>query len=271
MKLPKDKHTALALMKKGKAMAYKHRTLLVLLTLIVMNVFIHTGNAQEDAYSVRLGKADAPNELLIYFSLGCSHCLTYFDRHNQDIKSYVDRGLLKVELVEVSGMVDNAEDKAAYEKAMDSTVPVSKVYACITEENPDMAFEYMRRFVKSAKVALYGSDLPWNKWPYAKTEDLNPSSNSPYFNAEAENVQAELAKLFFLDSDAKGENCFSAADDKRLSRKVFAQFKRFIDTDYEGVPVVILNGEYVPPKKHRSMFLNISSWFLNGQELKVKP
>ena len=259
MKLPKDKQSTKAFLQKGKEMAYKHRSILILLILIVLNVFARPGIAKDDAYSVRLGNADKANELLVYFSLGCSHCLSYFDKHNQLIKKYVDRGLLNVELVEVPGMVDNVEDKDAYVKAMESTIPVSKVYACITEEDPDMAFEYMRRFVKSAKVALHGSDLPWNQWPYAKPEDLNPSSDSPYFNAKTKDVQQELAKLFFLDSDASGKNCMSPADDKRLAQKVYAQFERFIETDYDGVPVVIFNGEYVPPSKHRSMFLGISS------------
>lgn len=241
-------------------MGYKHRTLLVLITFIAMSAFIYacTGNAQEGAYSVRLGDPEAKNELVVYFSLGCSHCLTYFDRHNQTIQNYTDRGMLKVELVEVPGLIDKITNQEAYEQAQAGAIPVSKTFACLTEENPERAFEYMRIFVKSAKVALRGSEVAWNKWPYAKTAHLNPSSNSPYFNAEAEDVQQELAKLFFLDSEATGENCMSSADDRRLAQKVSAQLQRFRDSGYTGVPTVLFNGDLIPPKKYRSMFLSIS-------------
>jgi protein-disulfide isomerase len=241
-------------------MAYKHRSLLVLIALIAMNAFVHTGNAQEGAYSVRLGDPEAKNELVVYFSLGCSHCLTYFDRYDQTIQNYVDRGMLKVELLEVPGLIDKITNQEAYERAQADAIPVSKTYACLTEENPEKAFEYIRIFVKSAKVALRGSEVAWNKWPYAKTANLNPSSNSPYFNAEAEDVQQELAKLFFLDSEATGENCMSNADDRRLAQKVSAQLQRFRDSGYTGVPTIIFNGDLIPPEKHRSMFLRISQF-----------
>lgn len=246
------------LKKQAKVAGNKHRGVLILVILILLNVMVRPTIAKEDAYSARLGKPDAPNELVIYFSLGCSHCLTYFDKHNMLIQNYIDRGLLKVELIEVAGLIDKSDDEKAYKKAQTATVPVSKTYACVAEENPEKAFEYIRIFVKSAKVALNGSTLAWNKWPYAKIEDLNPLSNSPFFNAKAKNVQQELAKLFFLESEVKGDKCLSKADDKRLAHKVSAQLDRFIESNYSGVPVVIFNGEYVPPKKHTSMFINIS-------------
>lgn len=245
----------------------KNRALLVLSILLVIYAAIPSNSiAQSNAYSARIGKDNAPHELVIYFSLGCSHCLTSFDMKMGAFQEYVNKGELRVELVEVPGLINGSYDKDAYDEARRNSVYVSNAFACVTEEAPERAMEFIRIFIKSVKVALHGSERNWGTWPYAKTEDLNPSADSPFFNAQAKNPQKELAKNFFLETEVSAQHCLSPKDEARLHEKVNAQSKRFLNTKADGVPLYILDGEVVPHSHiARTLYKNI-----RGKEIGTK-
>ena len=238
--------------RKEKRITYIKRTMLCML--ILFSVTAQSAVAQERAYSVRLGNENAKNELVIYFSLGCSHCIMFFEQHAASLQKYIDNGTLKIELVEVQGAINFYGSMATYQKAREATLPVSKTFACLTHVEPERAFEFISIFSKSVKVVLHGSELTWQRWAYAQTEDVNKSANSPFFNAKAKDVQMELAKLFFLEAEVDGTECAGAANQNALDMQVSAQAKRFETLGIKSVPATVFNGKYVPNKKHSLIF-----------------
>lgn len=232
----------------------KHLLIALIFILIGCVTMAQSAVAQERAYSVRLGNENAKNELVIYFSLGCSHCIMFFEQHAASLQKHIDNGTLKIELVEVQGAINFYGSMATYQKAREATLPVSKTFACLTHVEPERAFEFISIFSKSVKVVLHGSELTWQRWAYAQTENVNKSAHSPFFNAKAKDVQMELAKLFFLEAEVDGTECAGAANQNTLSTQVSAQTKRFENSGIKSVPATVFNGKYVPNKKHSLIF-----------------
>ncbi|MEM6669580.1 MAG: hypothetical protein AAF661_10220 [Pseudomonadota bacterium] len=191
------------------------------------------------ARSAFLGRAGAPNVLMMHIALGCSHCLTSLDGRIGVLKELVAAGRLRIDLNEVSGFAAlRRKDAEADRRAARQSMTAGWVYDCAVRHNPNRALDLIATFIAVLKEDMPGGDgmEKWSDWVYATPSDL--AEGRMVGDLEPGSV---LITSFSGAIDYGPPACLD--DRANASARMKTRLGRFSDEEHQSAPSYFLNGQ----------------------------
>jgi hypothetical protein len=142
-------------------------------------------NTDRQARSAIVGFDNAPNTLTVYFSLACPHCLRSIETVHRRVHDMITASELKIELIEVPGMVGKPP-AAAYEtkeqkrRAIRNGYQASLVFSCAAGMEPNMAWRRIARFYYALRKAVDPEKFDYRNWAFAEPGHLTMEALKPW-------------------------------------------------------------------------------------------
>ena len=134
-----------------------------------------------DAAYVDLGHNSAAPTLEVYFSLGCNHCLTFFDKYLPRLEQRVAEGTLNLRLLEVPALTPgwwghrDAERSNAVSKQR--ALLASRYGHCAAAESGTRYVAFLRQFISALQTnILRVDDESWEYYVLAKASEFSSAS-----------------------------------------------------------------------------------------------
>lgn len=130
--------------------------------LIVVSALVALPGMADDILNpVVIGDDDAPYSVQIQFSAGCSHCVTFFEEHARHLRLAADRGQMRIELLDVPGLVDMGLSDFTRQRATFASFALD----CIAmEKGADLMLEALANMGTLAREAMRDETALRGSW-----------------------------------------------------------------------------------------------------------
>lgn len=208
--------------------------------LIFFLVALPLAQAQEEAapaapFDAQIGSLDYRQDVTVYYSMSCAHCLDFLDRNLARLAAQARAGHAKLTLIEAPGYVAEVDEKFyGYDT---KGVFASNAMRCVAATGDAEAYiDALLAAISIAKAAVkpdpertdwQNGNITWQHWVHASGKTLNDGFVHGYMY---EAIMAS-AGLSYDDCDKAGFNAFRA-ERQRILR----------DDIKRGVPYIVYNG-----------------------------
>lgn len=213
------------------------------------------GQQVKDASDIIYGRADAPHEMVLYFSPGCLPCLRTFHRLNLSLRTYyADRGHLRLVLRDVPQYVSQHggnTDEESTRQALRTSFTLGLFMRCHYRHGGAERYYRALSSLSAAVVAQYrDNNEDISNWPHVSSDTL-------------EKVTAHITKDG-MNLTAEQETTCDQPFPRRMADDAFRNnFKAFQEfSTAEGrpaaVPAYVVDGHWLNSAGQTPLGLNAS-------------
>lgn len=125
------------------------------------------------------GEIDAPHELLVYLSPGCSHCLDHVGKVASRIeRDYVGTGRLRMTIRLVPQLFLQPRDKSrASVMAENSTTMADNLMCRFAHEGAPALFDLLKEVAGQFRTRVAGDERAFRSWPYMEQAAISEFYN----------------------------------------------------------------------------------------------